>query len=196
MLNIGKITIVMLAAGCGLFLAAVEPAKAGEAPESGDSDTIAQSTDSGRKRRRRIRTSFFEEERKLFGFGDFLDSALDGAQNAFGADTVTNLSGETSRNALSNTLVEIQLSPNGIPGEPVLSISDFNDNNIGDFLNTRVVGDGVDLTFSNSQPNSDSRTGRITVQGSVTANGRTFTFNNEVRNWSVIIPDCNKSCET
>lgn len=159
MLKIGKIAIVMLAAASGLFLALAEPAKAGEAGKSGDSEIIAQSTDSGQQKRPRLRNSFFEQERKLFGLGDFLDSALDGVQNVFGADNQTNLSEETSLDALSS------IEQSGL--EAILTVSDFNDNDRGDFLNTTLVGDGVNLSFSNSQPNSDERTGTIVVNGNV-----------------------------
>lgn len=132
---------------------------------------IAQTTDSPETPRRRIKPSFFEEERRpKFGFGDFLDSALNGVENAFGADDTTNLIQGVAFDAISIPVLQ------GLSG--TLTVSDFEDNNIGTFLNTTFIGNGVNLTFTNSQPNSDQRTGTITVNGSVPGLDR--PFNNEV----------------
>src|SRR5919202_6925651 len=54
--------------------------------------SIAQSEPS-QPTRRRLRNPFFEEGKKLrFGSGEFLESALDGANNFFAADSITNVS--------------------------------------------------------------------------------------------------------
>lgn len=137
----------------------------------------AQATDSQPAQRPRLKPSFFEEERRpRFGFGDFLDSALNGLENAFGADDTTQVIQNVGFDAISVPALE------GIPG--ILTVSDFKDNNIGVFLNTTLIGEGVNLTFTNSQPNSDQRTGTITVNGTVNTATGTLTFNNEVRQYN------------
>jgi len=138
---------------------------------------IAQATDSQAAPRRRIKPSFFEEERRpKFGFGDFLDSALNGVENAFGADDTTQIIQGIAFDTISIPVLQ------GIAG--TLTVSDFKDNNIGTFLNTTLIGEGVNLSFTNSQPNSDQRTGTITVNGTVSSGSGTLTFNNEVRQYN------------
>lgn len=138
---------------------------------------IAQATDSQPAPRRRIKPSFFEEERRpKFGFGDFLDSALNGVENAFGADDTTQIIQGIAFDTISIPVLQ------GIAG--TLTVSDFKDNNIGTFLNTTLIGEGVNLSFTNSQPNSDQRTGTITVNGTVSSGSGTLTFNNEVRQYN------------
>ncbi|MDJ0799243.1 MAG: hypothetical protein QNJ51_20905 [Calothrix sp. MO_167.B12] len=118
--------------------------------------------------RRRLRTSFFEEERKLkFGFGNFLESALDGAQNAF-ADPAK-ISGFNS-NAIRNLL--------GLAnGTITIESRDEDDAN---FLNTTFTGQGQsgNLTFTNVSPGSEPRVGTLTVNGAVNFNGQTVQFDN------------------
>jgi hypothetical protein len=134
---------------------------------------IAQTPENPETPRRRIKPSFFEEERRpKFGFGDFLDSALNGVENAFGADDTTSLIQNIAFDTISIPVLQ------GISG--TLTVSDFKENDNG-FLNTTFTGEGVTLTFTNSQPNSDQRTGTIEVNtpnGSLPGLNR--PFNNEV----------------
>lgn len=119
----------------------------------------------------RLRATFFEEERRLrqFGFGDFLRSALDNEQNAF-ADPAKISGFERSFNPL-------YARPGTIPG--TLSVESTNEDN-PNFLLTNFDGDGNfgSLQFSSVQQNSDFRTGNLTVNGTITANGRTVNFVN------------------
>jgi hypothetical protein len=167
--------LLILSASLGLNLAAgaIAPAQSSELSEQ----IIAQETETPSAPRRRIKPSFFEEERRpKFGFGDFLDSALNGVENAFGADDTTQIIQGVGFNAVSVPVLQ------GISG--ILTVSDFEDNNIGTFLNTTLTGEGVNLSFTNSQPNSDQRTGTITVNGTVSSGSGTLTFNNEVRQYN------------
>jgi hypothetical protein len=148
-------------------------ANAQEAEEPVSESTIAQATHS-QPVRRRLRTPFFEEQRKLrFGSGDFLESALDGADNFFSTDSVSNLSNATV-NELSNPVAE------NVPGTLTVGSRDEDNPN---FLRTRFRAPGVDLVFSNPSYGSDPRIGSITVNGTITVGGRTLTFNG-VRNYS------------
>ena len=84
---------VLPAAFSFLSLSWVAPANAVEtAPPKATSFLISQATQTKPAASRpRPRTAFFEEERRpRFGFGDFLNSALDGGDNAFSSDSVQN----------------------------------------------------------------------------------------------------------
>jgi hypothetical protein len=157
--------------GLNLNLSGIGAAHA-QSSESSE-QIIAQTTDSPETPRRRIKPSFFEEERRQkFGFGDFLDSALNGVENTFGADDTTSLIQNIAFDTISIPVLQ------GVPG--TLTVSDFKDNDNG-FLNTTFTGEGVTLTFTNSQPNSDQRTGTIevdTLNGSLPGLDR--PFKNEV----------------
>lgn len=117
----------------------------------------------------RLRGTFFEEERKLqrFGFGNFLRSALDGEQNAF-ADPAKISGFERDANPL-------YASPGNVAGE--LSVVSTNEDN-PNFLTTEFNSAFGTLQFNSVQQNSDFRTGSLTVNGTISANGRTVTFNN------------------
>lgn len=69
---------------------------------------VAQSTspqNNDRNAPRRPRPGFFEEERRQqFGFGNFLESALDGADNYFASDSISDLS-NASLNPLSAPVI-------------------------------------------------------------------------------------------
>lgn len=179
MYNLKKIPAsLIVAAGLGLnfALAQMIPAQANQASPRIDR-IVAQSSDNPSTPRRRIKPSFFEEERRArFGFGDFLESALDGRQNAFGSDDTTSIIQNIAFDAISIPVLQ------GLSG--TITVSDFEDNDIGTFLNTTFVGENVNLQFTNSVPNSDERTGSITVNGTVTTNGRTFIFENQVREYN------------
>jgi hypothetical protein len=173
--QIPAIFIFLAGLGLNLNLSGIGAAHA-QSSESSE-QIIAQATDSQPAPRRRIKPSFFEEERRpKFGFGDFLDSALNGVENAFGADDTTQIIQNIGFDAISVPVLQ------GISG--TLTVSDFEDNDIGTFLNTTLIGDGVNLSFTNSQPNSDQRTGTITVNGTVSSGSGTLTFNNEVRQYN------------
>lgn len=155
--QIPAIFIFLAGLGLNLTIAGIGAAHA-QSSESSE-QIIAQETDSQPAPRRRIKPSFFEEERRpKFGFGDFLDSALNGVENAFGADDTTSLIQGIAFDTISIPVLQ------GISG--TLTVSDFKDNDNG-FLNTTFIGDGVNLTFTGSQPNSDQRTGTINVSGSI-----------------------------
>lgn len=119
----------------------------------------------------RLRATFFEEERRLrrFGFGDFLRSALDGEQNAF-ADPAKVSGFEADANPL-------YARPGDVSG--TLSVRSTNEDNPNFLLTTfnsnRNVGS---LQFSSVRQNSDFRTGTLTVNGTITANGQTVNFVN------------------
>jgi len=84
---------VLPAAFSFLSLSWVAPANAVEtAPPKATSFLISQATETKPAASRpRPRTAFFEEERRpRFGFGDFLNSALDGVDNSFSSDAVQN----------------------------------------------------------------------------------------------------------
>ena len=119
----------------------------------------------------RLRATFFEEERRLgrFGFGDFLRSALDSEQNAF-ADPAKISGFEQSFNPL-------YARPGNISG--TLSVESTNEDN-PNFLRTNFNSDRNfgSLQFSSVQQNSDFRTGNLTVNGTITANGQTINFVN------------------
>jgi len=84
---------VLPAAFSFLSLSWVAPTNAVEtAPPNATSFLISQATQTKPAASRpRPRTAFFEEERRpRFGFGDFLNSALDGVDNSFSGDAVQN----------------------------------------------------------------------------------------------------------
>lgn len=117
----------------------------------------------------RLRATFFEEERRLrrFGFGDFLRSALDGEQNAF-ADPAKISGFERSFNPL-------YARPGNVSGTLSVASTDEDDSN---FLSTTFNSAFGSLQFSSVQQDSDFRTGTLTVNGTINANGRNVTFVN------------------
>lgn len=124
----------------------------------------------------RPKPPFFEESRKArFGFGDFVQSALDGVQNYFSADLITNLSPQFSLNPLSDPL--------GSNLSGILTVQSRNKRD-ANYLTTTFIGPGVNLTLSSPNQSADPRIGTINVNGTVTVNGRTITFNNVRRDYS------------
>lgn len=141
--------------------------------------TVTQSTSpqpTDRNAPRRPNPGFFEEERRQqFGFGKFLDSALDGADNYFASDSVSELS-----NASLNPLSAPVISPiNG-----TLTVLSRNENS-PNFLKTTfaVTPDAPIVTLSSPQYGTDPRIGTLTVNGAVQANGKTINFSGR-RNYS------------
>jgi|SRR5919199_1282520 hypothetical protein len=138
-------------------------ANAQETVESANptSETPIAQAEPSQPTRRRLKNPFFEEERKLrFGYGGFLENALDGADNFFAADSITNLSNATL-NELSNPIAQ------NIDG--LLSVGPRDKNN-PNFLNITFVptNSSIDsLNFKMPRYGSDPRIGTITVTGKI-----------------------------
>ena len=109
----------------------------------------------------RPKTAFFEEERRpRFGFGDFLNSALDGADNSFSSDSVQK--SPITLEPLSAVFTT------GIDGTLTVGINDNQANFlIGNFIST----DGTNLQFSNVNSGSSPQRGTLTVGGTIFING-------------------------
>ncbi len=171
-----KLVVIVLSGFCYVIPMDIGVANARETVKATNpvpGSTIAQAT-GNQPNRRRLRTPFFEEERKLrFGFGDFLQSALDGVDNLFSADPITNLSNATL-NELSSPLA------GNIAGTLTVGSRDEDNPN---FLTTTFEAPGVNLIFTKPSYGSDPRIGTITVDGSITVRGQTLTFNN-LRNYN------------
>jgi hypothetical protein len=127
---------------------------------------------------RRMRPTFFEQERRpRFGFGDFLGSALDGAQNAF-ADpvkiAVRQYPGEFNQNFLRNPRFQ------DIDGVLTVVNPDTDSDNFLDGTNfATTLSDGMTearITFSNVNPNANFQTGNLTVTVSGVVNGQPVNF--------------------
>jgi hypothetical protein len=169
-----QLLLLLLSSCYCLTLVAIGVVNAQETVESKEpvsESPIAQSAPS-QPARPRLRVPFFEDERKLrFGFGDFLQSALDGVDNFYGADAINNLSNDP----LSNPLAQ------NINGTLTVQSRDENDSN---FLTTTFNAPGVSLIFTDPSYGSDPRIGSITVNGSITlSNGTTLSFN-DVRSYN------------
>ena len=126
--------------------------------------------------RRRLRTSFFEEERKpKFGFGDFLRSALDGSQNAFADPAkVSEFTLDLIRNPQLNNL------------DGTITVQSLDDDNNNFLLtNFTATNESATLNFSNINQGSDPRQGTLTVNGTATVDGQTLQFNNIQADYNV-----------
>ncbi|CAN1211236.1 hypothetical protein TUMEXPCC7403_13635 [Tumidithrix helvetica PCC 7403] len=107
----------------------------------------------------RPKPTFFETQSKLtFGEGDFLESALDGAQNAF-ADT-TKIQNSVFRNFYDPFSSPIFQTPGTVT---VLN----RDPNSSQFLTTQFSGGGATFNISNAVPSSNPQVGTITLSGSI-----------------------------
>jgi hypothetical protein len=149
---------VLPAAFSFLSLIGVTPTIAVETAQQ--NTLIAQATETKPAASRpRPRTAFFEEERRpRFGFGDFLNSALDGADNAFAGDAV-------QQSPIQLTPVPPIESTNGI-----LSVG-INDNR-SDFLQGSFTAtDGTNLNFTDVKSGSNPQRGSLTVNGTIFVNG-------------------------
>lgn len=145
-----RFIFLLLAAGLGYGLSLPAIANAQESE-------LTPEEEAARDAARRMRPTFFEEERKpRFGFGDFVRSALDGEQNAF-ADPAK-ISG-FSTNLLSNTLTT------GING--TITINNLNPQSSGFLQSGQFVGNGTQINFTNINRQSDPRLGQATVNGTV-----------------------------
>ncbi|WP_009631664.1 hypothetical protein [Synechocystis sp. PCC 7509] len=137
----------------------------------------------------RLRATFFEEERRLrqFGFGDFLRSALDGEQNSF-ADPAKISGFEANANSLYAT-------PGNVAG--TIAVRSTNEDS-PNFLFTTFNSDRNfgSLQFSSVQQNSDFRTGTLTVNGTITANGQTVNFVNTRATYNAGISNKNDTVST
>lgn len=126
--------------------------------ETAQSQEKKPQTTEQKKVRRPLKPTFFEEQRRVFGFGDFLNSALDGADNAFGS---------SSANNIGNTPGRVE----GINGALTVYSRDRDSSN---FLNiTFDLGNGTGLTFFNAiQTSNGGRIGTIQViSGPILPNG-------------------------
>ena len=149
-----------------------------ETEERVSESTIAQSAPI-QPTRSRLRIPFFEQGKKLkFGSGEFLQSALDGANNFFAADSITNV---------SRPNVDLNAPPipgaENIPGTLTVRSSDRNDPNVftATFVSTTP---GVDLTFNSPIYASDPRMGTLTVNGTISVGGQTLTLDNVRANYN------------
>lgn len=101
----------------------------------------------------RPRPSFFEQERKpKFGFGDFVNSALDGVDNFFAAD---------------HNVKTLLANPNQLynPLNPATLTVNSRDENSPNFLNIDLQGSGLNLTLGNPKYSGDPRVGTLDVLG-------------------------------
>ena len=182
---------VLPAAFSFLSLSWVAPTNAVEtAPPNATSFLISQATQTKPAASRpRPRPAFFEEERRpRFGFGDFLNSALDGVDNSFSGDAVQNsptitldpvsggfmgISGtltvginENIRTSAPSTGVINATPP--IVGEPATGVINSNPPIVGESAtgginsNPPIVGEpGTGSNFVSDSPIRASRTGAI-----------------------------------
>lgn len=146
-----------------LSLSWVAPTIAVEtAPPTATSFLISQATETKPAASRpRPKPAFFEEERRLrFGFGDFLNSALDGVDNSFSGDAVQK--SPITLEPLSGVFTT------GIDGTLTVGIND----NRPDFLQGNFSAtDGTNLQFSNVISGSSPQRGTLNVNGTILING-------------------------
>lgn len=187
--------MLVLSSACFCLSLAVDVADAQEtvlqAPASSDK-IVGQSptppTTSNRPVRRRLRTTFFEEETRVgrFGVGNFLQSALDGAQNALADPAkISNFEDFRGSNILSDPLTE----PDPLTGDLTVSTS-ANDDNVdsigfaGGGANVRLSGFPENLQFDSIEDVADVRTGTLTVSGTVPTENGLVTLSG-VRNYNL-----------
>lgn len=115
-------------------------------------------------RQRRPRTAFFEEERRQFGFGNFLSSALDGANNTLTGDPakLSNFN-EARRSALSST------REGSVPG--ILTILSRDPDDL-DFVNITFVdaetrGRRTNIGITGIDRSEDPRIGSLRIGSTV-----------------------------
>jgi len=152
---------VLPAAFSFLSLIGVAPTIAVETAQQ--NTLIAQATETKPAASRpRPRTAFFEEERRpRFGFGDFLNSALDGADNAFAGDSV-----QQSPIELTPVTPFTLESTSG-----TLNVG-INDNRSDTFLRGSFTAtDGTKLGFSDVISGSNPQRGTLSVNGAILING-------------------------
>ena len=119
-------------------------------------------------RPRRPRTAFFEEQRRQFGFGDFLSSALDNNNNTLSADP-----------AKPSNFIEVRANPpqEGPPGTLTVLSRDPDDI---DFVNITYVNPATNTSFGLTGLNrsEDPRTGNVTIGSTVQiSNPQNFSAN-------------------
>jgi hypothetical protein len=180
-----QLLLLLFSGFSGFTLVVIGVANAQETVETANpasESSIAQSAPI-QPTRRRLRIPFFEEGKKLqFGSGEFLQSALDGANNFFAADSITNVS-RPNVDLNAPPIPRVQNSP-GVHnklGTLTVRSSDRNDPNV---LITRFKAPDVDLRFSSPSYGSDPRMGTLTVNGTISVSGKTITFNNVRANYN------------
>ncbi|MEG4576428.1 hypothetical protein QUA56_27695 [Microcoleus sp. N3A4] len=163
---------VLPAAFSFLSLSWVAPANAVEtAPPNAPSFLISQATQTKPAASRpRPKPAFFEEERRpRFGFGDFLNSALDGVDNSFSGDAVQKSSitlepvSEVFTRGVNGTLTVGINDNRRTTSDPINNPAFLN----GSFLST----DGTNLQFSNVISGSSPQRGTLNVNGTIFING-------------------------
>lgn len=195
--------LLVLSSACFCLSLAVDVADAQEtvlpAPTSSDR-IVGQSptppTTSNQPVRRRLRTTFFEEETRVgrFGVGNFLQSALDGAQNALADPAKISNFGENPSNPSISLFGRPQDNPNDISGE--LTVFNDGSNNGGvtsitfnNQQNTNVTFGGLpqNLQFDSIEDVAEVRTGTLTIQNGstvVTPNGTRIPLSG-IRNYNL-----------
>jgi hypothetical protein len=179
-----QLLLLIAASFPGLIPGVIGVAQAQETVETANpasESSIAQS-EASQPTQRRLRNPFFEQGKKLkFGSGEFLQSALDGANNFFAADSITNV---------SRPNVDLNAPPipgaHNIPGTLTVSGSDRKNPNFLTTLTATFVSTtpGVKLTFSSASYGSDPRMGTLTVDGTISVHGQTITLHNVPANYS------------
>ena len=156
--------LVLLSSAC-LVLSPSLSAKAqqmtiAEQPHTNTPVAQTQTPTNQTPRTRRPRTAFFEEERRQFGFGDFLSSALDGNDNTFSTDPVkvsagiprTNPPQQQANNQRLLTLIS-------------------RDSEDPDFVNITYVDPGTNTYFglavTEADRSQDYRIGSVRIGGTV-----------------------------
>ena len=166
-----KIFLLLLSSSLWFNLADATIVKAQDTSsldELSSESTVVQNTseltnkeEAAQEAARRMRPTFFEQERQpRFGFGDFLNSALDGNQNAF--PDPAKVSGFRS-NPLSDTLL--------VDVEGLLTV-ESRDDDTANFLDTDFdvsgVGASGSVTLTDADPSSDPHLGNLTVSVDLT----------------------------
>jgi hypothetical protein len=154
-----KLILGLTVFSCSL-LGAIAGAKAEVEPK--EELTVAQA-EVTQEEKKELRTGFFEEERRQrFGFGDFLDVALDGADNAFGNDRINT----PTQGIQADALTSREFAPIG--GTISINVDSDSDN----FLQGGFVGPGVSLQFNNVQQGSTPQRGTLNLAPGSVINGR------------------------
>ena len=154
-----KLILGLTVFSCSL-LGAIAGAKAEVEPK--EELTVAQAEVTVEEKKE-LRTGFFEEERRQrFGFGDFLDVALDGADNAFGNDRINT----PTQGIRADALTSREFAPIG--GTISINIDSDSDN----FLQGGFVGPAVNVQFNNVQQGSTPQRGTLNILPGSFINGR------------------------
>jgi hypothetical protein len=151
--------VLLPVASCCLSIAFAPVASAGEAVSPvGQTAPAKPAAQTGKIR---PCPCFFEQERRpRFGFGDFLDSAINGADNALSSDPVQNTP-SVRLQPLSRTADSPSLEN---PSRGILEIGINSDRS--DFLQGTFISNNgsASLTFTDTQQSSTPQRGNLTMQ--------------------------------